>query len=338
MDHRGVWLPCDTGEFPLFTTRSRSYPWFVKSMRDVVSHVTGDVVYACKLLPTSYGIGLIKKLISGSPVVLDIDDWELGIKQTHSKAGRRYLPGLRDPDAYSYVALMEHLVGLADEVTTVSDFLIRRFGRGVKVPHGRDVNWLDPSLYDRVRLRQEWGLEYHQVVLWLGSPTPEKGIEDLARAIATLRRKDLKFLLVGVESGQELVRRTSEIVGEQMITVGMRPFAETPFFLSMADLIVLPQRKTPATIGQVPAKLFDAMAMAKPVISTNVSDIPQILSGCGVIVEPGSVEQIADAMADLLDHPERAEALGRLAREKCVRKYSLEAVADILHTIFFRYA
>jgi len=330
----GVWLPCDTGEFPLFTTPGRRYPSFVKSVIDIVSHISGDVIYACKPLVTSYGIALLKKLISGVPVVLDIDDWELGIKQVYSSHRPRYFPGTRHPDAYSYVALLEHLVDLADEITTVSDFLRARFGRGIKVPHGRDVHWLDPVRYDRTRLRREWELEHYKVILWLGSPAAEKGIEDLAKAVATLRRRDLKFLLVGAGEEQSLVVEAKEILGDQMIVVGMRPFTELPLFLSMADLIVLPQRDTPATVGQVPAKLFDAMAMAKPIISTNVSDIPQILESCGVVVEPGNVKQIADAISDLLDHPVKAETLGWLAREKCVREYSLEAMEVSLRSIF----
>jgi len=40
----------------------------------------------------------------------------------------------------------------------------------------------------------------------------------------------------------------------------------------MGDVVIIPQRENFATLGQMPAKVFDAMAMAKPTIATNVSD------------------------------------------------------------------
>ena len=338
IDRSGVWLPCDTGEFVLRTTPARRYPAFVHSAFDIVSHASGDVIYASKLLPSSYGVGLLAGLIRRVPVVLDIDDWELGIRQTCTGSKKRYFPGVRNPDAYSYIALTEHLVGLADEVTTVSDFLAQRFGRGVKVPHGRDVHWLDPDRYDRVALRQQWGFGNERIIVWLGTASPEKGIEDLARAVTLLKRADVKLLLVGGSDRDSFLPAIQQIAGDHLIQIGLRPFSELPLFIALADLIVLPQRNTPATVGQVPAKLFDAMSMARPVISTNISDMPQILDGCGVIVEPGNVEQIAQAMAGLLEDEAWAAELGRRAREKCIREYSLEAMEKTLQAVFNRYA
>ena len=134
-----------------------------------------------------------------------------------------------------------------------------------------------------------------------------------------------------------VIENVRDIAGDSAVIVGQRPFCELPWFLSAADLVVIPQKANSATLGQVPAKLFDAMAMAKPIISTRVSDMPQILDGCGVVVEPGNVEQIAQAMEELLDDEKLATELGRAAREKCVREYSMEAMAKILEGVFKRY-
>jgi glycosyltransferase involved in cell wall biosynthesis len=88
---------------------------------------------------------------------------------------------------------------------------------------------------------------------------------------------------------------------------------------------VVPQRRTPDTEGQVPAKIFDAMALGRPVVSTRVSMIPEILEGCGVVVEPGQVPALAGAIARLIDDPAEAQALGARARDRCVKRYSFEA-------------
>ena len=108
-------------------------------------------------------------------------------------------------------------------------------------------------------------------------------------------------------------------------------------FLSMADLVVLAQRNTPQTVGQLPAKLAHAMAMEKPIISTNISDMPEILNGCGVIVEPGDVDTLAQNIHRLMEDEEEATELGKRARQKCRERFSFETIETILTKIFERY-
>ena len=52
------------------------------------------------------------------------------------------------------------------------------------------------------------------------------------------------------------------------------------------------------------AKILDAMAMAKPIIATNVSDIPEILDNCGWIVEPENPEQLSKSIQYVLGNSE----------------------------------
>jgi len=58
------------------------------------------------------------------------------------------------------------------------------------------------------------------------------------------------------------------------------------------------------------------MAMAKPILSTSVSDIPEILDGCGWIVEPGDPRQIASMVQEIIDDPAEASERGLKARER----------------------
>jgi glycosyltransferase involved in cell wall biosynthesis len=114
------------------------------------------------------------------------------------------------------------------------------------------------------------------------------------------------------------------------------PFDQVPALLSAADVVAIPQRETPDTVGQVPAKIFDAMALGRPVVSTRVSMIPEILDGCGLIVEPGDVSGLAAAISRLLDGPAEAEALGARARERCVERYSFQAARRELFPLIER--
>ncbi len=86
--------------------------------------------------------------------------------------------------------------------------------------------------------------------------------------------------------------------------------------------------------------------MAKPIMSTNVpvcvlrtgrSDIPQILDGCGWIIEPENPRQLVETIQYVFDHPIEAKEKGLKAREKCEREYSWEVMEEKLIAIFEKY-
>jgi hypothetical protein len=91
--------------------------------------------------------------------------------------------------------------------------------------------------------------------------------------------------------------------------------------------VVIPQQMMAGSVGQLPAKLIDAMASGRPVVSTAVGDIPRWLAeGAGVVVPPGNVPALAQAIQSLLDKPEEAATLGQRARVRFQRYGSFAAV------------
>lgn len=103
-----------------------------------------------------------------------------------------------------------------------------------------------------------------------------------------------------------------------------------PIFLAAPDLVALPQRANRATMNQVPGKVFEAMAMAKPILATAVSGLPEIPAGVGRVVAPGSVSALAEALHWLLDHPGDAAELGSKARLRRQERYTWDAMDRIL--------
>jgi glycosyltransferase involved in cell wall biosynthesis len=75
------------------------------------------------------------------------------------------------------------------------------------------------------------------------------------------------------------------------------------------------------------------MALGRPVVSTAVSMIPEILDGCGVVVPPGDVRALGEAVRRLLADRPRAEALGRQARARCQEQYSFVAARRRLYPL-----
>jgi glycosyltransferase involved in cell wall biosynthesis len=125
--------------------------------------------------------------------------------------------------------------------------------------------------------------------------------------------------------------------GDRLLLLGPRPHREMPLFLAAADVVAVPQRRSRTTEAQIPGKLFEAMAMGCPILATAVSDLPEILEGCGKVVTPGSVEELGGALDWLLSRPDKAAALGAAARERCVEHYSWDAMERTLEQTLLRW-
>jgi glycosyltransferase involved in cell wall biosynthesis len=72
------------------------------------------------------------------------------------------------------------------------------------------------------------------------------------------------------------------------------------------------------------------MSMARPIISTRVSNIPDILADCGIIINPESPDELSSAIKQVIENPEKASQMGRRARERCNELYSLKTIREKL--------
>ncbi len=330
---KGIWPPCNTGEFTYIAIKKSNY---LKNFFEIYKNITGDVIYVIKPLPSSFGIGLAKKIFGKKPLVLDIDDWELGF--AIQEYNEKKLPFFKYLRIYLSLSLLEKLIPLANRLTTVSIFLNTKFGsRGVFVPHGRDVDKFNPKFFDTEKSKEKLGLKNHKVVMFLGSVKPHKGLDNLLAAVRNLEVKDLKLVLIGVGKRDEWLKKIIHENKDFLVTLGFIKFDEIPEYLAAADIVVLPQQKNPGSLGQIPAKMFDAMSMEKPIVSTKVSDIPKILDGCGIVVRSGNTKELANAIDFLLKNPERAKLLGKRGREKCIKEYNLQVMEKRLQRVFDSY-
>ncbi len=323
----GLWRPAQGSPLVHRAVQAGRYPRFAARVPELVRLVDGDVIFASKLRPTSYGLALLARRRRPRPLVLDIDDWELGFFQRGGAWGRvgRAL-NLANPNGLAWTWLVERLAPRADALTVASRFLQARFG-GVLLPHVRDTDAWNPARYDPAFGRAALDVGAQKVVMFLGTPRGHKGVDDLVEAVGRLG-PSVVAALVGANPASPAVRRWSAL--PHVRVVGEIPFDDVPRYLAAADVVAVPQRATTDTVGQVPAKLFDAMALARPIVSTAVSMIPEILDGCGRIVSPGDVGALAAAIQELLDRPAEARALGAAARQRCAERYSFTAARAVL--------
>jgi len=330
-------------------------------LNDLAKRIDADALYASKPLLTSFGLGLLKKLRDRVPLVLDIDDWEMGSVKRYRinySATAESLPNrgrvhnqirhfgsvlvslerIYDPSSPLNAGISERVTQFANKITVSNTYLRAKFG-GEIIYHGRDTRAFNPNRFDRELLRTKYNIgKEDRIVMFLGTPGPHKGIMDLIQSMALVKNKNVRLFLVGLSDENEysvkLARVAKQLLRERFTAFEEIPFARVPELLTVADVVAIPQERDSASVGQLPAKVFDSMAMAKPIVATNVNDLPKILDGCGRIVEPGNPAELATAIAYTLSNPEEAGEMGQLARKRCIEKYSWDALESLLVNIF----
>ena len=174
-------------------------------------------------------------------------------------------------------------------------------------------------------------------LLFLGDVIRSKGVYDLARAFARIagRFPRLRLIYAGAGEIEALRRLASRLNLEDRITCtdwldGERKRAQ----LAGATLFVLPSH-----IEGMPMSLLEAMAWGLPTIATAVGGVPEVIDPDvnGVLVPPGDIEALAEAITRLLDEPRLRDRLGRAARETIAIRFPLGATVERLIGIYRRF-
>ncbi|MEH2305681.1 glycosyltransferase family 4 protein [Nostoc sp.] len=333
-------------ELNIYNLPGKNFPDFFGEINQFLPKINGDIIYAIKPQIASFGVALLKKIFSQKALILDIDDWELSwyggddwnYRFTPKQLARDLLKSdgaLRNPYHPLYVKWMEGLVSRADAVTVHTKFLQQRFG-GTFVPNGKDTALFDPARYDAESSRNRYGLSEYRILMFPGAPRPYKGLEDVLIALDKINQPDLRLVIVGGSPYDDYDQQLQQKWGRWIIKLPKYPADVMPDLVAAAHIVVVPQRDTPETRAQFPLKLTDGMAMAKPVLSTRVGDIPKILGDTGYLVEPACPEQIAEQIQWIFQNLESANQQGINARKRCVEHYSIEAMASVLKSVISR--
>ena len=82
--------------------------------------------------------------------------------------------------------------------------------------------------------------------------------------------------------------------------------------------------------------LLEAMAAGLPIVTTNVGGIPDVVTNGvdGILVEPGNVSALAEAMISILLDSELSERLGKFARARIVSQFSIDNAIRKLEVLY----
>ncbi len=248
-----------------------------------------------------------------------------------------YLPGKA---AFFYAHTMMRLAARkADRVLTVSEASKRDILHYTGVPadkvtvihNGLDARFAaapDAAAIDRVR--QRFQLD-HPFVLYVGNIKPHKNLERLIAAFAAARPAGpdgLKLVVIGDEtSNYPSVRQAvhRHRLDKHVRFFGFLPAPTLVVFYRLAQAFVFPSLYE--GFGLPP---LEAMANETPVVTSNVSSLPEVAGDAALLVDPYDVASIADGiLRAVTDEPLRQTLIAR-GRERARHFSWAKAAADTL--------
>ena len=188
--------------------------------------------------------------------------------------------------------------------------------------------------YDTEKLRKDLGIRSGVTIIGtVGRLSPEKGQLDFLNAAKLLKQshKEVFFLIVG--DGPLRVSLQTAIEEMQLhnnvLITGIRN--DIPEILSLLDIFVLPSHSE-----GLPMALLEAMAAKKPIIATSVGAIPNLLSQkeSGILIPPGNVNLLKNAMAVLIKNSSKANIIAQNAHSIVVERYSSKRMTEQYQAVY----
>jgi phosphatidylinositol alpha-1,6-mannosyltransferase len=230
----------------------------------------------------------------------------------------------------------------SDVVTFVSRYTRARFASAFgpqaaleHLPPGVDTDRFRPDPTSRAELRTRLRLGQRPTVVCLSRLVPRKGQDMLIRALPAVRQRVDGAALVIVGGGPylETLRGLAERlrVSEHVTFTGGIPAADLPAYHAMADVFAMPCRTRGAglDVEGLGIVFLEASATGVPVIAGYSGGAPETVqhNKTGLLVDGRSVNQIADAVTELLVDPDRAATMGAAGREWVTAHWRWDALA-----------
>jgi glycosyltransferase involved in cell wall biosynthesis len=275
--------------------------------------------------------------------ILDINDWELGLALESDRADghfnyRDLFKNPASPNSPLVALMYEKKIGKFPHRIVNNLWLQKRFG-GELIYDVRDSDRFDPAKYDRQKCRNEIGLDDRTWLIFAGTPRLHKGVKNIILALEKITGTDAPGLLVcggGISRDglNELINLASEKLGTSRFRyINQYDRLKLPQYLAAADVACIPSIPSSNTVGQVPTKLFEAMAMGLPIIASDICDMKSLVDGVGYSFPAGDVSALAEAVKTLCSLPELRKEMGYRARARAINEYSYNSAEPLFESM-----
>ncbi|MBI5473458.1 MAG: glycosyltransferase family 4 protein [Ignavibacteriae bacterium] len=238
--------------------------------------------------------------------------------------------------------------GNVDRVFAVSDVIHKNVldttpvavDRVLTLHYAVDTEMFSLSRVSRDRVRREFGFTDDMLVVgFVGRFTHGKGYEEFIEAAGMLHQKfnNIRFLVVGEASyGEQTYEQRIRNMSHSLKLDGIVKFAgfrkDVPDVMASFDIFAFPSYAE--AFGIV---LIEAMAMERPVVSSNCDGVLDIVVDgvTGLYVNPRSATDLADALARLGANPELMEKMGKAGRRRVEEFFDQRKQLNKIEEIYY---
>ena len=195
-------------------------------------------------------------------------------------------------------------------------------------------------------IKQKLGIDSDAIVLgYIGSLVSYEGLDLLLKALPEVKKKvskEFKLMIVGDGAFMEKLQSlTQELqLNEDVIFTGRIPHEEVEEYYSIVDIAPFPRLPLPVTEMVSPLKPFEAMAMEKAVIASNVQALSEIVihHQTGVLFKKGDIDDLVMNLVKLIDDDVLRDKIGKQARAWVCQHRDWSKISETLSDVYHRLA
>lgn len=301
-------------------------------INDLKKNVTGDIIYAIKSKPTSYGLAMSYKNINKVPVVLDISANETyncfpytnnvfkGIFSTF------YL--VNDTNSYLYTKILEKRIKLADEITASSNTLQKVYG-GTLITSSANENIFNSSNYkiNEIRKTMGWGLKGDKKVIFFGGIyNKDTDIDLLIDTVENINRGDIVLVIVG---DNKKIKESKKVQ-----YLSYQPHENIAKLLASSDIVVVPQKDNLTSFGKIPIKFYEAISSEVPVICPDIYDFSNSLNEFCYKYKAGDKQSLSDQILKIINNYDESINKAEEVRESYINNFGFNKMSSKLIDFF----
>jgi len=201
----------------------------------------------------------------------------------------------------------------------------------VEIPIGVNQLLFKPRYRDK-NIIDQYELHDKKIILFVGALDKAhyfKGVNILLQAIKKINaRDDFRLIIIGEGDLKQTYQTMVDSLGlgRKIIFAGFVPDDMLPKFYSISDMLVLPSIDRSEAFGIVS---LEAMASGVPVIASDLPGVRSVVDKrkTGLLVKPGSADNLASMIDYLLKNPKIAKEYGQAGREKVLKNYTWDKIA-----------
>lgn len=205
------------------------------------------------------------------------------------------------------------------------------------LPNGVDVSYYNPTAVNGESWRLKNNFEANDVLfLYAGIIGLAQGLEVILHAAQLVKdRPNLKFILLGSGPEKEKLQHLkTDLKLENVFFVDGVSKKEMPEIVAASDVSIIPLKKMDLFLGAIPSKIFENLAMQKPILLGVDGEARELFieqGNCGLYFEPENHNALAEAVIKISTDTHLRIQLGENGRKYVTEKFNRDTIANAFY-------